>query len=214
MRHIFIVALLIASACFGESKPGPPPRVPTTRPAGDDAVVVGFSRCAHDFYGPNAPLAVRCAPCHGSPAAARTTTTMPYVWSDDLQAPLPQRLFDVEPAHKLARSTVLCLSCHDGTIASEIVGGGDDDFFAAGVAVNPKRDHPVGVRYPPIQRDQFKLRRDYASVAKLESEGAIKLPQGRVECISCHDPHNALGIRGMLVKSDRRSALCLSCHLK
>jgi len=209
-----LMAFMLVAACLGQG--GPPPESPTatTRPARDTTAAVGFTHSPHDFYGPEAPLAVRCAPCHGSAASSRTATTMPYVWVDDIQAPLPQRLFDVQPVHKFARSTVLCLSCHDGTIASEIVGGGDDDFYAAGAVVNPQRDHPVGVRYPPIQRDGSALRRDYAPVAKLESEGAIKLPNGRVECVSCHDPHNSLGIRGMLVKSDRRSALCLSCHLK
>lgn len=213
MRTALAVIALLAASMMDAGAP-PPRRVPTTRPTADDVAVTGFSGSAHDFYGPGYPMAVRCAPCHGAPADARSATTMPFVWNDDFEPPLPQRLFDVQPVHKLARSTVLCLSCHDGTIASEIVGGGDDDLFAAGAMVNPQRDHPVGVPYPPSQRDRMPLRREYASVAQLESEGAIKLPNGRVECVSCHDSHNALGIRGMLVKSDRRSALCLSCHLK
>lgn len=210
---------MLAATCLGQSEPAPEGHAPTTRPSPpaerNTTPAVGFTHSPHDFFGPDAPMAVRCSPCHGSDATERTATTMPFMWADDMQqAPLPQRLFDVQPEHKLGRSTVLCLSCHDGTIASEIVGGGDDDFYAAGAQVNPQRDHPVGVRYPPIQRNGSSLRREYANVAKLESEGAIKLPNGRVECVSCHDPHNSLGIRGMLVKSDRRSALCLSCHLK
>jgi len=35
-----------------------------------------------------------------------------------------------------------------------------------------------------------------------------------VECVSCHDPHNAAGFEKMLVMSNRRSALCLACHEK
>jgi len=213
MKLLYLMTLLLGATLLGDVK-APPRRLPTTRPTASDVPAPGFARSPHDFYGPDYPLAVRCAPCHGAPADARTATTLPFVWNDDFAAPLPQRLFDATPTYQLARSTVLCLSCHDGTIASEIVGGGDENFFAAGATVNPQRDHPVGVRYPPSQRDRMPLRREYASIAQLESEGAIKLPNSRVECVSCHDPHNALGIRGMLVKSDRRSALCLSCHLK
>lgn len=214
MKSLLLLASMLAATCMGQVETPSDSAPPATQPTREQLPVVGFTHSPHDFFGPDAPLAVRCAPCHGSDANERTATTMPYTWVEDIQPPLPQRLFDVQPEHRLGRSTVLCLSCHDGTIASEIVGGGDDDFFAAGAVVNPQRDHPVGVRYPPIQRNGTSLRREYASVAKLESEGAIKLPNGRVECVSCHDPHNSLGIRGMLVKSDRRSALCLTCHLK
>ncbi|MBN4058944.1 cytochrome c3 family protein [bacterium AH-315-J04] len=40
------------------------------------------------------------------------------------------------------------------------------------------------------------------------------MPNGRVECTSCHDPHNQSGAPYMLVKSNARSALCLTCHKK
>ena len=48
-------------------------------------------------------------------------------------------------------------------------------------------------------------------VAK-QADGAVKLPDGRIQCISCHDPHNTGRHAGMLVKSDHRSNLCLTCH--
>jgi predicted CXXCH cytochrome family protein len=38
------------------------------------------------------------------------------------------------------------------------------------------------------------------------------LPGGRIQCVTCHDPHNSGRHEGMLVKSNRRSRLCLSCH--
>jgi predicted CXXCH cytochrome family protein len=68
------------------------------------------------------------------------------------------------------------------------------------------RDHPIGV---PIPQD----RREYRSSAMVAASG-IPLPEGRVECVSCHDPHNQQGLDDLLVKSNRRSALCLTCHLK
>jgi predicted CXXCH cytochrome family protein len=44
--------------------------------------------------------------------------------------------------------------------------------------------------------------------------GRVRLPDGRIECVSCHDPHNTAGIDKLLVMSNRRSALCLTCHIK
>ncbi len=69
------------------------------------------------------------------------------------------------------------------------------------------RDHPIGVSYPAG-------RRGFRPMAFVQAEGKIRLPQGRIECVSCHDPHNASGAAKMLVMSNRRSALCLSCHIK
>ena len=40
------------------------------------------------------------------------------------------------------------------------------------------------------------------------------LPDGRVECISCHDHHEEEGLPHLLVISNKRSALCLTCHAK
>ncbi|MCK6457879.1 MAG: cytochrome c3 family protein [Phycisphaerae bacterium] len=185
-------------------RPAPPVRTLNARDAGP-----GFTGSKHDFYGPMAPLAQRCAPCHAQPRPASVT----FLWDPPFER--GERLESAQPEQRIADSTALCLSCHDGTIASEIVGGGDDaSFFASDAHVNPRRDHPVGVPYPPRGRAADRLRREYVPIAKLQSEGVIRLPAGRVECVSCHDPHNALGVGDMLVKSDRRSALCLSCHVK
>ncbi len=207
------IALLLTIVVLAETDTQPAAErwPPTTLPAGDFPRPPGFTGSPHDFYGPSAPFEMRCAPCHASPMP----TTQPWIWHWDPRTPFDQRLGSIRERRQIAPSSILCLSCHDGTIASEIVGGGSDDaLFASGALVNPGRDHPIGVEYPPLARARPALRRDYVPIAKLESEGRIKLPEGRVECVSCHEPHNAYGHRGMLVKSDRRSGLCLSCHLK
>lgn len=172
----------------------------------------GFTGSAHDFYGPNAPLEIRCAPCHGSAVRAPE----PARW--DTTVVRDRRAASAQPRWAIADTTRLCLSCHDGILASEIVGGGHDaGLFATGAPVSPRRDHPVGVLYPRSGRSTREGRsplRDYQPMARLKAEGLISLPGGRVECISCHDPHAAYGHPAMLVKSNRRSALCLSCHRK
>jgi predicted CXXCH cytochrome family protein len=111
--------------------------------------------------------------------------------------------------------TSSCLRCHDGTIASEAVtgvGGGrfvhkqDPGLFRTG---HGQTDHPVGVEYPRID-----IGRKYHPLSSVVAKGTIPLPDGRVECISCHDPHNEAGVDAMLVMSNARSALCLTCHRK
>ena len=109
-------------------------------------------------------------------------------------------------------SSLICLSCHNGTVATSAVGS--SHAMLAGVREGfemPEgfalRDHPIGVEYPANEKG-FRPR------TMVLAEGTIRLPEGRLECVSCHDPHNASGVAKMLVKSNRRSALCLSCHVK
>jgi len=181
-------------------------------------VAPGFTGSAHDFFGPMASMETRCAPCHATSSAVPDQSRAvlgPIDRREDTPALTRARLVSAESRWQIAESTRLCLSCHDGVLASEIVGGGHDaDLFAAGALVNLRRDHPVGVEYPRTGRSAGASRRDFEPIARLATEGAIKLPGGRVECISCHDPHAAFGHPDMLVKSNRRSALCLSCHRK
>ncbi len=109
-------------------------------------------------------------------------------------------------------TSLICLSCHDGTVASSAIGGAHallsgvrDGFDVPDGFV--WRDHPIGVEYPAQKKG-------YVPLSKIEAQGHIRLPAQRVECVSCHDPHNAAGEPYLLSVSNRRSALCLSCHVK
>lgn len=110
--------------------------------------------------------------------------------------------------------TLVCLQCHDGTIAKDATGAvsGKERFtnrqhsrrFTTG---HGRTDHPVGVEYPKIDKG-------YRSLTSVLSGWRVRLPNGKVECGSCHDPHNDSGEEHMLVMSNARSALCLKCHRK
>jgi predicted CXXCH cytochrome family protein len=114
-------------------------------------------------------------------------------------------------------ATRVCLSCHDGTIAiGQTVRSGMISMVNAGlggtmlqgggnVGTDLRRTHPVSfhpglapdIRTPPP-----------GDAVKLDSSGAV-------QCTSCHDPHRDLidpAIGKFLVKPNRGSALCLSCH--
>jgi predicted CXXCH cytochrome family protein len=109
--------------------------------------------------------------------------------------------------------TLMCLRCHDGTVAKETIAGvlrarfvnkQNPGLFGA---VHGGTDHPVGIEYPLFKKG-------YRPVTSVVAKGTVVLPQGRVECISCHDPHNTAGAAHMLVTANTRSALCLTCHKK
>ncbi len=107
----------------------------------------------------------------------------------------------------------LCLSCHDGAIAPAISMPEHMQITSQiGRSVSevgrPKYlmgSHPVGVRY---DARKAALVRQPGLRAGVE----IPLPDGRIQCVSCHDPHGTTGHENLLVVSNRRSELCLTCH--
>ncbi|HAF30633.1 MAG TPA: hypothetical protein DCG75_16450 [Bacteroidales bacterium] len=114
-------------------------------------------------------------------------------------------------------SSILCLSCHDGTIAlgniySEIA----DISMLSGVTTMPvgksnlsqllNDDHPISFVYnSSLVLTDGKLK-DPASITL-----PVELENEKVQCTSCHDPHNNTYSK-FLVTSSQYSALCLSCH--
>jgi predicted CXXCH cytochrome family protein len=95
-----------------------------------------------------------------------------------------------------------CLACHDGIVASAVFPEG------AGLrGLGRMGNHPIYVSYT-----QAYLRKPEEYVAPSLLNPKVKLVDGQIECTTCH----ALNSRepAMLVVSDYRSALCLSCHRK
>ena len=99
-----------------------------------------------------------------------------------------------------------CLSCHDGTIASNVTL--QSNVSPSGSTLR-KMDvqHPIDVSYSQaflLAPAQFR----HPSML----DQRVSLPMGKVQCVSCHDfssPEKA-----MLVLSNKHSALCLACHQK
>jgi predicted CXXCH cytochrome family protein len=114
-------------------------------------------------------------------------------------------------------SSVLCLSCHDGTIAlGNVISRTANISFSGGVTKMPvgrsnltsdlSDDHPVSFLYNSALT---------ASDGQLKDPSAISYPValegGKVQCISCHDPHNNI-YNNFLVASNQFSELCFKCH--
>ena len=104
--------------------------------------------------------------------------------------------------------SLLCLSCHDGATNLDAFGGtAGGDLGTIGsvgnVGTNLQDDHPVSVT---------------ATAGSSGMKGSfgsnVKFYSNKVECASCHDPHNPTGSTKMLRASLADSALCLECHNK
>lgn len=111
------------------------------------------------------------------------------------------------------RTSLLCLSCHDGTVAVDSFNGATGSAYAPASVVlgtDLSDDHPVSISYAigaPGLRDP------HATPSGLGgSIEADLLEAGRVECSSCHDVH---GSEPKLLRASMAgSQLCLTCHEK
>lgn len=103
--------------------------------------------------------------------------------------------------------SIECLLCHDGSIAIDSV---VDKPVRAGEyqhSNNIGLSHPVGVSH---KKATEKYMGAYRKADNLPQE--IRLFDGRVGCVSCHNPYSKMSNK--LAMSNEGSALCLACHVK
>lgn len=206
------IALWIASCSDG---PGP---VATTgddgsnRPSklGDvgtdaDQLGAGIVGTKHDFTHGSGRALDLCTPCHTPHLSVVKPPAM------DSREPTVQRLRPYSGAGvDLDESSLLCLSCHDGVVAKDVYRSAhaariSGQLGSSWVGKASLTSHPIGVKYPVADST-------YRTIEAATADGAIKLPGGRLQCISCHDPHNTQRFEYMLVRSNQGSRLCLACH--
>lgn len=120
----------------------------------------------------------------------------------------------------LGKSSSLCLSCHDGTVAvgqtaayGTIPMNGqlkNQDSFGT----NLSGSHPFNL-ITPIKDAPDQVASLAASGLTADPTHAIKLINGSVECTSCHNPHvqgiDALA-QNFLVRDSSNGQMCLACH--
>lgn len=117
-------------------------------------------------------------------------------------------------------TSVLCLSCHDGTVAlGDVLSQTTNIVMAGGVVTMPPgpgligtdltHDHPISFEYSSILASQN---------GQLADPGTLR-PQfkldaaGRLQCTTCHDAHDDQ-YGNFLVWPNSRSQLCVECHQK
>ncbi len=170
----------------------------------------GIEGSKHDFSNKAWSDGETCGVCH-SPKPGEPPKAAP-LWNPN--ADLTRTFGESIASNRLpGNGTLMCLRCHDGTVAREAISGVRRNRFVNNqnpALLSPshgRSDHPVGVEYPLVAKG-------FRPITSVISSGTVTVPDGKVECISCHDPHNESGERYMLVTSLARSGLCLTCHKK
>lgn len=170
----------------------------------------GIEGSKHDFSQKAWSKDDSCGACH-TPQRVETPEVTP-LW--DPAADLSRRFgASVVSRDRAGSGTTTCLRCHDGTVAPSNISSAQRTEFvnkrrsARFAPAHGSSNHPVGIEYPVFDRG-------YKPANSVTSKGTVALPNGRVECLSCHDPHNGAGQKYFLVTSNAGSALCLTCHRK
>lgn len=210
-----LVAAVFVASCVQNGQPGETEDGPEGASsasgsidsvAGPDARWArGLIGSAHDFRQADGAALDLCTPCHTphvSLGKAPLLDRRPQVY----QAARSYQARGVE----LDASSLLCLSCHDGITARDVYSYGHSvrgpgKIGGSWIGTGSLTSHPIGARYPLTEPT-------YHDAASVTASGRIKLPDGRVQCISCHDPHNSHRVEGMLVDRNDASRLCLACH--
>ncbi|HEY4799236.1 MAG TPA: cytochrome c3 family protein, partial [Bacteroidia bacterium] len=113
-------------------------------------------------------------------------------------------------------SSILCLSCHDGTVAlGSVLSRVNTISFAntvnmpngpSNLSTDLRNDHPVSF---PYDGSLVKANGHLKNPASLPSN--MHLENGELQCTACHDPHKN-AYTDFLVMTSQNSTLCLACH--
>jgi len=188
---------------------------------------------AFSTTGDTANVCVFCHTPHGASATSRplwnrAASAAAYTMYDSTFS----TTIDMTVAGTPQGVSAACLTCHDGTLAfDQLVNGptlasGAYDYNAAApsrgyiftgnnnlagqpvvdVGTDLTNDHPISITYDPTLDTAFNA----AAAGKV---GALPLYSGRVECGTCHNPHQT-ATPPFLRMSNAASAICTTCHIK
>ncbi|MFQ5429743.1 MAG: hypothetical protein ACE5E1_05470 [Phycisphaerae bacterium] len=142
-----------------------------------------------------------CTKCHGDPVPGRAGSM--HWMAVRVAHVLPERDASARSGGGLDPVSRRCLTCHDGVNATDSLSRttrGRGDFG------DMRRNHPVGIPYP----DQGAKPRNVPFRSSFLLPNRIRLPGGRVSCVSCHDLY-AQGPNKLAVPIEG-SRLCFACH--
>ena len=168
------------------------------------------------------------------------------LWNHELQTDIVYTMYDNGPGeplvgdkHSQAKEllqgvttpgsvSLLCLSCHDGSVAVNTYGNGSQPtasqslngtkFISGQYVIGQDKylgnHHPISFNYDTVQAQDQEIRTSDHLVVGSTSI-ADHLYNGNMECATCHSVHNT-GNAGesLLWRSDQNSEFCLTCHAK
>lgn len=179
----------------------------------------GIENSKHDFSQDSWSGGEICVVCH-TPHGGQTSNSGP-LWNRSATTNLTFTMYDstslsFDPTGNTpGNESMACLSCHDGSVALDNFGGSTTGttYIAATHNVGSGGDlgseHPIGFAF-----DATLASADSGLHNPTNSAVSALLFSGQMECASCHDVHNDLGVAGLLRVDNTGSDLCLTCHNK
>lgn len=229
MKKIIIgVALMIPLISFGQTTQGP----------GNIGSLRAVAVTPHNFSGAawnilsGETVGAICRPCH-TPHNSKGYPTP--LWNHEMATTSGWSMYTkwngttaLEGLSAPSGASLLCLSCHDGTIALNAFGGQTPGATMIGANSNLTKDltndHPIGVTKgcattkvtssysaPGVYVENTTRTKMLSSWLEGYTTTSATNGVGEVQCTSCHSPHsNTYGYQ--LLNDNTASGLCLNCH--
>lgn len=151
-----------------------------------------------------------CEFCHtphsvkpASPTWSRSNPGTRYIMYDQMTSSTSN--IPLDPSRQPDGTSILCLSCHDGTIALGSTSNAMPPGSSSILGTDLSDDHPISFIYDAtLVANDGQLK--YTPIFPVTLDANRK-----VQCASCHDPHMDT-YSNFLVVSDEYSDLCYKCH--
>lgn len=160
-------------------------------------------------------ISLACLSCHDGTVAVDAVINTPkfHDWSD---AGTHYRM-----SEESSIGSDSCGKCHNRSAGAYGGIGGAHDATIRYLSTDMRNDHPISMPFPRFEQDP-----GFNQPVMAKTDGGREFFNGvqtfagdKVQCASCHDPHNpdernVEGRDPFLRASNRFSALCLTCHQK
>jgi predicted CXXCH cytochrome family protein len=177
----------------------------------------GIEGSAHDFSGKSWNQGGTCLPCH-TPHNSDTKINDAPLWNHEVTV----ATFTIYRSPTLGgiieqprEPSLICLSCHDGTVSLGSFGGNTGSSYidsSALIDTDLSDDHPISIKWSHQHVSGNQMCSNCHDVHDPSFVGTLPFFDGYVECSTCHDVHNSFGYPKLLRLPNQSSQICLICH--
>jgi len=203
----FLLSVPLASLVLGAALAAGPPSAASDKPAPATVNPADCQTCHEGaasnafLHSKHAGLAESCASCH---AGAADHAKAQMEGKEGVPTPSIKAL-------KPADQSKVCLNCHEKGAQANWAGGVHDRRGVACTSCHSVHDYKSA-------QSQFKTTRDsetcYGCHQSIRAKGLRTshhpVREGRLECASCHNPHDST--KPKMLKADWITEQCLTCH--